>query len=123
MALPAFSSPFSRGEQFSSGLFEQPHDAVNYEQNGSCHYSGLSGGRTTLDAGYQLFGGFAQQLNDNPYRANMDDYVWKEENGQYRSPIQGGGDPSTQLPVGDGVVPLMLMVIGYAVWKRRRVES
>ena len=35
----------------------------------------------------------------------------------------GTSAPPNEGPVGDAVVPLMLMVLAYGVWKRRRVDN
>ncbi len=115
-------SPFSGGTHYSNGLsvssLNNDHVAG---QTGNSRYSGLSGGRTTFDPGYQLSGGIPQSLIQDPYFAEQDRNSPNSE--QYRSPISGHGDPDTQLPLGDPIIPLLLMLAAYAVWKRRKTHA
>jgi len=84
---------------------------------GQWEYTGLSGGRTTVDADFQLA---APPMARNPY-APQDEGPCAAS-----SPRKIGVDPSedTRLPLGDAVLPLMLFVAGYAAYKykRRRKE-
>ena len=83
---------------------------------GEWHYSGLSGGKTTMDYDYQLF-------SEPVVRAmsGTTESLDAAAQGPMRGPVNGGGqgqpDPNTQLPIGDGVVPLLLMLAVYAGWK------
>ena len=79
-----------------------------------------------MDMGYHLSEGTPKSLVENP--------LWEQEaqkslyDEQLRAPANGAGgggqaDPSTQLPLGDPILPLMLMLMAYAGWitvKRRR---
>lgn len=111
-------SPFSGGSRYSNGLsvssLNNDHVAG---QAGNSRYSGLSGGRTTFDPGYQLSGGVPKSLVENPFFAEQDHNPY-EEKSQYRGAIDID-EPSEEdrLPVGDPIVPLMLMLLGYTVWK------
>lgn len=115
-------SPFSGGTHYSNGLSVSSlkNDHIT-GQAGNSRYSGLSGGRTTFDPGYQLSGGIPQSIIQDPYFAEQDRNSQYSE--QYRSPISGHGDPNTQLPLGDPIVPLLLMLAAYAVWKRRKTHA
>ena len=111
-------SPFSGGTRYSNGLSVSSlnNDQVA-GQAGNSRYSGLSGGRTTFDPGYQLSGGVPKSLVENPFFAEQDHNPY-EEKSQYRGAIDID-EPSEEdrLPVGDPIVPLMLMLLGYTVWK------
>lgn len=52
-----------------------------------------------------------------PRRAKKEDYFGDETIDDTGNPTQPG------TPIGDAVLPLMLMAIGYVVWKRRRREE
>ena len=117
-------SPFSGGTHYSNGLSVSSlnNDHVAGQAGNTGRYSGLSGGRTTFDNGYQLSGGVPKSLIDNPFFAEQYDDGSKYGD-QFRAPVNGHGgkpDPGHQLPLGDPIVPLMLMLCGYAVWKRRQ---
>lgn len=115
-------SPFSGGSRYSNGLsvssLNNDHVA---EQAGNSRYSGLSGGRTTFDPGYQLSGGVPKSLVENPFFAEQDRNPY-EEKLQYRS---GADDPEEEdrLPLGDPIIPLLLMLAAYAVWKQRKTHA
>lgn len=115
-------SPFSGGSRYSNGLsvssLNNDHVA---EQAGNSRYSGLSGGRTTFDPGYQLSGGVPKSIIDNPYCTEQADENSIYGN-QFRGPASGKPDPSHQLPLGDPILPLMLMLAAYAVWKRKQLK-
>lgn len=110
-------SPFSGGTHYSNGLSVSSlnNDHIT-GQAGNSRYSGLSGGRTTFDPGYQLSGGVPKSIIDNPYCTEQADENSIYGN-QFRGPASGKPDPSHQLPVGEPIVPLMLMLLGYTVWK------
>lgn len=112
----AFGSytPFSGSSYTPSS--RPAYQAESRRDSYSGRYSGLSGGRTTLDAGSQLFGGMPPSLVENPFREY--EQRWSDDDPQ-RAPVTGGGtgtrpDPSTQLPIGDAVIPLLLMLAAYA---------
>lgn len=117
-------SPFSGGSRYSNGLsvssLNNEHVA---EQAGNSRYSGLSGGRTTFDPGYQLSGGVPKSLVENPFFAEQDRNPY-EEKSQYRGAIDID-EPSEEdrLPLGDPIIPLLLMLAAYAVWKRRKTHA
>lgn len=110
-------SPFSGGTRYSNGLSisSLSNEHVAEQAGSSGRYSGLSGGRTTFDPGYHLSGGVPKSLVENPFFAEQDRNPY-EEKLQYRS---GADDPeeADRLPLGDPIVPLMLMLLGYTVWK------
>ena len=110
-------SPFSGGTRYSNGLSVSSlnNDQVA-GQAGNSRYSGLSGGRTTFDPGYQLSVGVPNSIIDNPFYAEQANEN-SMYNDQFRGPAIGKPDPSHQLPVGDPILPLMLMLLGYTVWK------
>lgn len=114
-------SPFSGGTHYSNGLsvssFNNDHVSG---QAGNSRYSGLSGGRTTFDPGYQLSGGVPKSIIDNPFFAGQDyNGNSNESTMQLRANGMGGIVPGEEdrLPLGDPIVPLMLMLLGYTVWK------
>lgn len=111
-------SPFSGGSRYSNGLSVSSLNSDQVAgQAGNSRYSGLSGGRTTFDPGYQLSGGVPKSLVENPFFAEQDHNPY-EEKSQYRGAIDID-EPSEEdrLPLGDPIVPLMLMLLGYTVWK------
>jgi len=115
-------SPFSGGTHYSNGLsvssLNNDHVA---EQAGNSRYSGLSGGRTTFDPGYQLSGGVPKSLVENPFFAEQDKSP-HEEMFQYRI-MEDDPDEKDRLPIGDPIIPLLLMLATYAVWKRRKTHA
>ena len=115
-------SPFSGGTHYSNGLsvssLNNDHVA---EQAGNSRYSGLSGGRTTFDPGYQLSGGVPKSLVENPFFAEQDKSP-HEEMFQYRI-MEDDPEEKDRLPLGDPIVPLLLMLAGYAVWKQRKTHA
>ena len=120
-----YNSPFSSGGmQYSSGLSGSAFDGNRAKQqiSGSGRYSGLSGGRTTFDAGYKLSEGAPKSIIDNPYFAEMDRHADKEYK-QYRDAMMDDPIEEDRLPIGDPILPLMLMLCGYAVWKWRQSRS
>ena len=115
-------SPFSGGGmQYSSGISSSAFDGNQAKQQAysSGRYSGLSGGRTTFDAGYKLSEGAPKSIIDNPYFAEMDRHA-NDENMQYRAVEIGDPAEEDRLPVGDPILPLLLMLCGYAAWKWRQ---
>jgi len=86
---------------------------------GQWEYTGLSGGRTTVDADFRIA---APPMARNPY-APQDEAPYSASSPR-KDPINVKPDPNTQLPLGDAVLPLMLFVAGYAAYKykRRRKE-
>ncbi len=117
-------SPFSGGTHYSNGLSVSSlnNDHIS-GQAGNSRYSGLSGGRTTFDPGYQLSGGVPKSLVENPFFAEQDHNPY-EEKSQYRGAIDID-EPSEEdrLPIGDPIIPLLLMLLAYAVWKRRKTHA
>ena len=117
-------SPFSGGTHYSNGLSVSSlnNDHIT-GQAGNSRYSGLSGGRTTFDPGYQLSGGVPKSLVENPFFAEQDHNPY-EEKSQYRGAIDID-EPSEKdrLPLGDPIIPLLLMLAGYAVWKQRKTHA
>lgn len=115
-------SPFSSGTRYSNGLSISSLNSEHVaEQAGSSgRYSGLSGGRTTFDPGYHLSGGVPKSLVENPFFAEQDRNPY-EGKLQYRG---SAGDPEEEdrLPLGDPILPLMLMLAAYAVWKRKQLK-
>ena len=118
-------SPFSGGTHYSNGLSVSSlnNDHVAGQAGSTGRYSGLSGGRTTFDPGYQLSGGLPKSIIQNPYFAEQD-HNWNNDEAamQLRAGGMTGFDPSEEdrLPLGEPIVPLMLMLCGYAAWKRRQ---
>ncbi|MBQ7671765.1 MAG: hypothetical protein IJS49_01665 [Paludibacteraceae bacterium] len=115
-------SPFSGGTRYSNGLsISSLNNHHITEQAGNSRYSGLSGGRTTFDPRYQLSGGVPKSLVENPFFAEQDRNPY-EEKLQYRS---GADDPEEEdrLPLGDPIIPLLLMLAAYAVWKQRKTHA
>ena len=81
-------------------------------------YSGLSGGRTTVDADFQIS---APSMAQNPYAVPHNDA--SASSSPWKSPIDPNPpDPQTQLPLGDAVIPLLLFALGYVFWKRRALS-
>lgn len=114
-------SPFSGGTHYSNGLSVSSlnNDHIT-GQAGNSRYSGLSGGRTTFDPGYQLSGGVPKSLVENPFFAGQGYNGNGDESAmQLRANGMGGIVPGEEdrLPLGDPIVPLMLMLLGYTVWK------
>ena len=120
-------SPFSGGTHYSNGL---PVSSFNNDhvsgQAGNSRYSGLSGGRTTFDPGYQLSGGVPKSLVENPFFAGQGYNGNGDESAmQLRANGMGGIVPGEEdrLPLGDPIIPLLLMLAAYAVWKRRKTHA
>ena len=120
-------SPFSGGTHYSNGL---PVSSFNNDhitgQAGNSRYSGLSGGRTTFDPGYQLSGGVPKSIIDNPFFAGQDyNGNSNESTMQLRANGMGGIVPGEEdrLPLGDPIIPLLLMLAAYAVWKQRKAHA
>lgn len=117
-------SPFSGGTHYSNGLSVSSlnNDHIT-GQAGNSRYSGLSGGRTTFDPGYQLSGGVPKSIIDNPFFAEQGRNPY-DENGLMSNQVRGGRPGhDTQLPLGDPIIPLLLMLAGYAVWKRGKSHA
>lgn len=117
-------SPFSGGTHYSNGLSVSSlnNDHIS-GQAGNSRYSGLSGGRTTFDPGYQLSGGVPKSIIENPFFAEQGRNPY-DENGLMSNQVRGGRPGhDTQLPLGDPIIPLLLMLSAYAVWKRRKTHA
>lgn len=117
-------SPFSGGTHYSNGLSVSSlnNDHVAGQAGSTGRYSGLSGGRTTFDAGYKLSEGAPKSIIDNPYFAEMDRHA-SNEIPKYRDAMMDDPIEEDRLPVGDPIVPLMLMLCGYVAWKRRKTHA
>ena len=122
-----YNSPFSSGGmQYSSGFSGSAFDGNRAKQQtyNSGRYSGLSGGRTTYDEGYKLSEGIPKSIVPDVFNAEQDRNWTNDENDLMKNQLRGsrpGHD--TQLPIGDPILPLMLMLCGYAVWKWRQSRS
>ena len=116
LSAQTFSSPFGSGLSLS-------YNTSQYERQGDVNnsrYSGLTGGKTTVDAGYKLFDGVPKSLVESP--------LWEKEAEEYKDshPMKAGGmggfNPGEEdrLPIGDAILPMLVFALAYAVWKRRR---
>lgn len=80
-----------------------------------------------MDEDYKIFEGVPHPMVENLAWAQADNNRQKEVNDLMRSGAGNNpGNPNTQLPLGDGVIPLMVMAILYAGWigwKKRKPHS
>ncbi len=119
---------------------QNPYARDNHSQMGAPNHvfqstSTMSGSGSSYSAspmlnsnGTAAYNGATYAPSRGPRRAKMEDPdpsnpFYNETTGENENIGDTGTPNEPGTPIGDAVLPLMLMAIGYMVWKRRRREE